>query len=122
MASAEPLVPDGPEPFPLFHVVAKGLSDELAHGAPLVPHHVLHLLGHVRRQGEGDRFGVPVDEPVGHKLSYSLSSMILRPVVKGLPASYRTFRCQSASRMFVSMYGAIPKGLQYKYDGRPSIR
>ena len=68
MASAESLVPDGPETLPLFHVVAKDLSDELAHGAALPAHHVLHLLGHLKGQGEGDRLGVPVDEPSGHKL------------------------------------------------------
>ena len=44
----------------------RSLPNELAHGAPFVAHHVLHLLGHVQGQGEADRSGVPVDEPVGH--------------------------------------------------------
>ena len=49
----------------ILHVMAEGLTDELAHGAALLAHHVLHLLCHLRQQGEGDRLGVPVDEPIG---------------------------------------------------------
>ena len=64
--------PSDQQPLPLFHVVAKDLPDELAHGAALLAHHALHLLGHLRRQGEGDRLGVPRDEPVAHNLSYSV--------------------------------------------------
>ena len=76
MASAEPLVPEGPEPFPLLPVVAEGLSDELAHGAALIVHYVLLMFCHFRRQGEGDRLGVPIDKPIGHMLSYTVSCAI----------------------------------------------
>ena len=35
MVNAEPLVPDGLQPLPLFHVVAEGFPDKFAHGAAL---------------------------------------------------------------------------------------
>ena len=37
----------------ILYVVSEGLADELAHGAALLAHHALHLLGHIRREGEG---------------------------------------------------------------------
>ena len=85
LAGAQPSVAFKASPLPFFRVQTYGLPQELAHGAVLLLHQPMHLLGHLRGQGEGDGLCRP-----GHERllpNQVLSSLTLYHRTPGGPLS-----------------------------------